>query len=137
MKLDRSTPGLVLIKPNHDFGDSSPFRLAPSPSSVNKDSLVWIEWSQSGYTRKTSRQGPVKRKTPLLEHPRLFFFEDGAKRSIGVAWPKGLNPTDRFHYQLNKLIHVWHKKAAKRGVDHPKPYANVRYTDFFAEILSF
>ena len=131
MKLDKSAPGFVLIKPNHKFDDSSPFRLASDRY------LVWIEWEQSDYLNKRSPQGLAKRKTPLLRNPRLFLLEDGAKRSIAVGWPSGLNPTDRFHYQLNRLIPLWHREAGKRAIEHPKPYATVRYIDFFADILSF
>lgn len=147
MKLDKSAPGFVIIKPNHDFDNSSPFRLAPALSKNQGPDLVWIQWDQLDYFSPTSwrtrsvhrsgRQGPAKRKTPLLDNPRLFFFEDGTKRSILVGSPAGLNPTDRFHYRLNALISQWHSKATERGVDHPKPYATVRYPDFFAEILSF
>lgn len=136
MKLDKSAPGYVIIKPNHDFGDSSPFRLAPISSSKNLG-LIWIEWEQSEFKRLPRGQGRAKRKTPLLANPRLYYPEDGTMRSIGVAWPTGLSPVDRFHYQLNKLIPKWHGKAAERGMDNPKPYATVRYTDFFADILSF
>jgi hypothetical protein len=132
MKLDKSAPGFVLIKPNHSFDDSSPFRLGSSRH------LVWIEWEQSDYLRrKISSQEPTKRRTPLLRNPRLFVFEDGVRRTIGVAWPSGLNPVDRFHYQLNQLIPVWHREAIKRAMDHPKPYATVRYVDAFADLLSF
>lgn len=129
MKLDKSAPGFVIVKPNHDFGDSSPFRLAPALKQDKGPDLVWIEWEQLDYLKG------FKRKKPLLTNPRLLFFEGSTVRWITPAWQAGLNPTDRFLYQLNLLVPKWHSKAAERGVDHPKPYATCRYSDFFQNFL--